>query len=270
MLYVNSTRGLETGGSSADCRDSLCRDQHVEFHTSRLHSAGPWIPGNPADIHGKNDRWHDEVRSRGLIFAIARPICSQEESGFHQMFVFLYRFMFILMIIGTAFLCGINNIYVPYVVSAHLGRWLITCLHVISRVWLEMNYKCLSLVFLLRFNETFNFLFWTMFGMANQEYVDMHDYALAEFVGRIFYGIFTLLIVIVLLNMLIAMISNSFQRIEVSTYSMKNDFKWFGRKHCSFSTQKFKLHLFIVHVVSNLHSHGKQKTTILTIENIFF
>lgn len=75
-----------------------------------------------------------------------------------------------------------------------------------------------SLVFLLRFNETFNFLFWTMFGMANQEYVDMHDYALAEFVGRIFYGIFTLLIVIVLLNMLIAMISNSFQRIEVSTY----------------------------------------------------
>ncbi|KAI7801212.1 putative short transient receptor potential channel 2, partial [Triplophysa rosa] len=98
----------------------------------------------------------------------------------------MMRFMFILMIIGTAFLCGINNIYVPYVVSPHLGR----------------------------LNETFNFLFWTMFGMANQEYVDMPDFILAEFVGRIFYGIFTLLIVIVLLNMLIAMISNSFQRIE--------------------------------------------------------
>lgn len=37
-------------------------------------------------------------------------------------FFYLYRFMFILMIIGTAFLCGINNIYVPYVVSPHLGR----------------------------------------------------------------------------------------------------------------------------------------------------
>ncbi|XP_056612042.1 short transient receptor potential channel 2 [Triplophysa dalaica] len=98
----------------------------------------------------------------------------------------MMRFMFILMIIGTAFLCGINNIYVPYVVSPHLGR----------------------------LNETFNFLFWTMFGMASQEYVDMPDFVLAEFVGRIFYGIFTLLIVIVLLNMLIAMISNSFQRIE--------------------------------------------------------
>lgn len=72
-----------------------------------------------------------------------------------------------------------------------------------------------------------------MFGMANQEYVDMPDYALAEFVGRIFYGIFTLLIVIVLLNMLIAMISNSFQRIEVSMCNMKKDLL-----RNSFSTQK--------------------------------
>lgn len=72
-------------------------------------------------------------------------------------------------------------------------------------------------------NETFNFLFWTMFGMANPEYVDMQDFLLAEFVGRIFYGIFTLLIVIVLLNMLIAMISNSFQRIEVSKTSVSHE-----------------------------------------------
>ncbi|XP_041920600.1 short transient receptor potential channel 2 [Alosa sapidissima] len=98
----------------------------------------------------------------------------------------MMRFMFLLMIIGTAFLCGINNIYVPYVNTPHLGQ----------------------------FNETINFLFWTMFGVANQDYVDMPDYVLAEFVGRIFYGIFTLVIVIVLLNMLIAMITNSFQKIE--------------------------------------------------------
>uniref|UniRef100_A0A3B4DZX8 Transient receptor potential cation channel subfamily C member 2b n=1 Tax=Pygocentrus nattereri TaxID=42514 RepID=A0A3B4DZX8_PYGNA len=98
----------------------------------------------------------------------------------------MIRFLFILMIIGTAFLCGINNIYVPYIVSPQLGR----------------------------FNETFQFLFWTMFGVVNKEYVDMPDFIVAEFVGRILYGIFTLLIVIVLLNMLIAMITNSFQKIE--------------------------------------------------------
>ena len=55
-----------------------------------------------------------------------------------------------------------------------------------------------------------------MFGVANQDYVDMPQFVLAEFVGRILYGIFTLVIVIVLLNMLIAMITNSFQKIEVS------------------------------------------------------
>ncbi|XP_030649143.1 transient receptor potential cation channel subfamily C member 2b [Chanos chanos] len=98
----------------------------------------------------------------------------------------MMRFMFILMIIGTAFLCGINNIYVPYIISPHLGR----------------------------FNETFRFLFWTMFGVANEDYVDMPDFVVAELVGRILYGIFTLVIVIVLLNMLIAMITNSFQKIE--------------------------------------------------------
>lgn len=57
-----------------------------------------------------------------------------------------------------------------------------------------------------------------MFGVANQEYVDMPEFVLAEFVGRILYGIFTLVIVIVLLNMLIAMITNSFQKIEVRAF----------------------------------------------------
>ncbi|KAK2828494.1 hypothetical protein Q5P01_019528 [Channa striata] len=98
----------------------------------------------------------------------------------------MMRFMFILMIIGTAFLCGINNVYVPYVISPNLGR----------------------------FNETFRFLFWTMFGVVNEGYVDMPQFVFAEFIGRILYGIFTLVIVIVLLNMLIAMITNSFQKIE--------------------------------------------------------
>ncbi|KAJ7995274.1 hypothetical protein DPEC_G00242840 [Dallia pectoralis] len=98
----------------------------------------------------------------------------------------MVRFMFVLMIIGTAFLCGLNNIYVPYVTSPYLGR----------------------------FNDTINFLFWTMFGMANKTYVDMPEFVLAEGVGRVLYGVYTLIIVIVLLNMLIAMITNSFQKIE--------------------------------------------------------
>lgn len=90
-----------------------------------------------------------------------------------------------------------------------------------------------------RFNETFHFLFWTMFGVANQDYVDMPEFVLAEFVGRILYGIFTLVIVIVLLNMLIAMITNSFQKIEVRLRSaapsneVKGETRWALRPFCS-------------------------------------
>ncbi|XP_051843418.1 protein XNDC1N isoform X3 [Antechinus flavipes] len=96
------------------------------------------------------------------------------------------RFMFILMIILTAFLCGLNNIYVPYQETERLGN----------------------------FNETFQFLFWTMFGMEEHSVVDMPQFLVPEFVGRALYGIFTIVMVIVLLNMLIAMITNSFQKIE--------------------------------------------------------
>lgn len=67
-----------------------------------------------------------------------------------------------------------------------------------------------------RLNETFDFLFWTMFGSSKQDYVNMPDYVLAEFVGKALYSFFTLIIVVVLLNILIAMITNSFQKIEVS------------------------------------------------------
>ncbi|XP_043928715.1 short transient receptor potential channel 2-like [Protopterus annectens] len=98
----------------------------------------------------------------------------------------MIRFMFILMIILTAFLCGLNNIYVHYAASERLGT----------------------------FNETLPFLFWTMFGMENYGAVNMSKYAVAGYVGQILYGIYTIVMVIILLNMLIAMITNSFQKIE--------------------------------------------------------
>lgn len=69
------------------------------------------------------------------------------------------------------------------------------------------------------FNETFQFLFWTMFGMEEHTVVDMPQFLVPEFVGRALYGIFTIVMVIVLLNMLIAMITNSFQKIEVGKLS---------------------------------------------------
>ncbi|KAG8137159.1 hypothetical protein E2320_005686 [Naja naja] len=76
----------------------------------------------------------------------------------------MIRFMFIMMIILTAFLCGMNNIYVHYQESERLGS----------------------------FNETFRFLFWTMMGMEEHKVIDMPQFFMAELVGRVLYGIFTI------------------------------------------------------------------------------
>uniref|UniRef100_A0A8C9BPG4 Ion transport domain-containing protein n=1 Tax=Phocoena sinus TaxID=42100 RepID=A0A8C9BPG4_PHOSS len=93
----------------------------------------------------------------------------------------MIRFMFILTIILTAFLCSLNNVYVPYQETEWLGN----------------------------FNETFQFLFWTMFGTEEHSVVDMPQFLVPELVGRALYGIFTIVLVIALLNMLIAMITSS-------------------------------------------------------------
>ncbi|CAN0345968.1 unnamed protein product [Lampetra planeri] len=97
----------------------------------------------------------------------------------------IFRFMFLVMIIGTAFLCGINNLYVHYTFNK-LGR----------------------------FNETFQYLFWTVFGMEDRRTTDIPNFEIAQFVGRSLYGVYAIIMAIVLLNMLIAMITSSFERIE--------------------------------------------------------
>uniref|UniRef100_A0A7N8YEM9 Short transient receptor potential channel 2-like n=1 Tax=Mastacembelus armatus TaxID=205130 RepID=A0A7N8YEM9_9TELE len=169
----------------------LCHDDNSTKECAYFTQTGEEIVTPPIVSNERREDWHQEdpqmiaevlfaVTSMLSFTRLAYILPAHESLGTLQISIGkmiddMMRFMFILMIIGTAFLCGINNIYVPY---------------------------------------TFRFLFWTMFGVVNQEYVDMPDYVLAEFVGRILYGIFTLVIVIVLLNMLIAMITNSFQKIE--------------------------------------------------------
>lgn len=61
--------------------------------------------------------------------------------------------------------------------------------------------------------------------MEEHSVVDMPQFLVPEFVGRAMYGIFTIVMVIVLLNMLIAMITNSFQKIEVRNPSQA---RWGG------------------------------------------
>lgn len=64
--------------------------------------------------------------------------------------------------------------------------------------------------------STFKTVFWSLFGLAEKEGVELNGYdkKFTETVGYIIYGAFNIANVIVLLNMLIAMMSKSYETIE--------------------------------------------------------
>jgi transient receptor potential cation channel subfamily C protein 4 len=65
-------------------------------------------------------------------------------------------------------------------------------------------------------DATFKTVFWSLFGLAEKEGVKLENYDkhFTEIVGYLIYGAFNIACVIVLLNMLIAMMSKSYETIE--------------------------------------------------------
>ncbi len=65
--------------------------------------------------------------------------------------------------------------------------------------------------------STFKTVFWSLFGLSEKEGVQLDEYNnhFTEFIGYLIYGTFNIASVIVLLNMLIAMMSNTYQYIAV-------------------------------------------------------
>jgi len=64
--------------------------------------------------------------------------------------------------------------------------------------------------------STFKTVFWSLFGLAEKEGVQLENYEnrLTVYIGYLIYGAFNIASVIVLLNMLIAMMSKSYETIE--------------------------------------------------------
>lgn len=64
--------------------------------------------------------------------------------------------------------------------------------------------------------STFQTVFWSLFGLAEKLGVKLEDYnkRFTETIGYFIYGAFNIASVIVLLNMLIAMMSKSYETIE--------------------------------------------------------
>lgn len=73
-----------------------------------------------------------------------------------------------------------------------------------------------------RIEESFKTLFWAIFGLSEVKSVVINiDHKFIENIGYVLYGVYNIIMVIVLLNMLIAMFNSSFQEIEVHLHTYK-------------------------------------------------
>lgn len=68
-----------------------------------------------------------------------------------------------------------------------------------------------------RLFETLQSLFWSIFGLISLYVTNVEpDHEFTEFVGSTMFGTYNIISLVVLLNMLIAMMNNSYQLIAVS------------------------------------------------------
>ncbi len=74
-----------------------------------------------------------------------------------------------------------------------------------------------------RLELTFRTVFWALFGLSESRVVEMQGFhsRVTESVGYIVFGVYNWGAVIILLNMLIAMMTRSFEKITVSQFHFK-------------------------------------------------
>ncbi|CAB3374374.1 Hypothetical predicted protein [Cloeon dipterum] len=121
------------------------------------------------------------------------------------MIIDIAKFLFIFFLVLTSFACGLNQLYWYYDSNTE---------HCKQRPNGQMECQSNSDAFT-TLDVTFATLFWSLFGISSPkstELVDAHPFV--EFVGQGLFMAYHVLSIIVLINMLIAMMSNSFQVIE--------------------------------------------------------
>ncbi len=62
-------------------------------------------------------------------------------------------------------------------------------------------------------------LFWSLFGLIDTSIVNLNDigHSFTQSVGNVMFAIYHVIAIVVLLNVLIAMMSNTYTRVEVSS-----------------------------------------------------
>ncbi|XP_061575772.1 short transient receptor potential channel 6 [Cololabis saira] len=102
----------------------------------------------------------------------------------------IFKFMVIFMTVFVAFMVGMFNLYSYYLGAKHNDAFTTV-------------------------EESFKTLFWAIFGLSEVKSVVINiNHKFIENIGYVLYGVYNIIMVIVLLNMLIAMFNSSFQEIE--------------------------------------------------------
>ncbi|XP_071802495.1 transient receptor potential-gamma protein-like isoform X3 [Asterias amurensis] len=113
------------------------------------------------------------------------------------MMVDIAKFLFIFCFVWFAFSLGMNQLYWYY--SKHLNQPFGTLI------------------------ETMSTLFWALFGLPDISIVNLPgvDHLFTQSVGQLLYAVYHIIAIVVLLNVLIAMMSNTYTRVE-----MDADMEW--------------------------------------------
>nr|XP_025850572.1 short transient receptor potential channel 7 [Vulpes vulpes] len=177
-------------------------DQHVQDAT--LHNVS--LPPEVAYFTYARDKWwpsDPQIISEGLyaiavvlsFSRIAYILPANESFGPLQISLGrtvkdIFKFMVIFIMVFVAFMIGMFNLY-SYYRGAKYNPAFTTV------------------------EESFKTLFWSIFGLSEVISVVLkYDHKFIENIGYVLYGVYNVTMVVVLLNMLIAMINNSYQEIE--------------------------------------------------------
>uniref|UniRef100_A0AAY5F5P4 Transient receptor ion channel domain-containing protein n=1 Tax=Electrophorus electricus TaxID=8005 RepID=A0AAY5F5P4_ELEEL len=162
------------------------------------------------------EMWHPTLVAEAL-FAIANIFSSLRlislftanshlgplQISLGRMLLDILKFLFIYCLVLLAFANGLNQLYFYYETDASekTGNCKgIRCLH---------QNNAFSTLF-----ETLQSLFWSIFGLISLHVTNVDpDHQFTEFVGATMFGTYNIISLVVLLNMLIAMMNNSYQHI---------------------------------------------------------
>ena len=90
-----------------------------------------------------------------------------------------------------------------------------------------MIYELIILFLFFSLWEILQSLYFAAFGLIDLKHFDLkEDHGLTRFVGRLMFGTYSTIVIIVLINMLIAMLSNSYMEVSVRCRGGHTHLNW--------------------------------------------